>query len=645
MFSKYFKLAFPYLINFRYLRNKLELVNKICCILVFQLLLSIFKADCQDLKYDVVVVGGSASGVTAAIQAARLGSKVLLIESSPWLGGMITAAGVSAFDGNHQLPSGIWAEFRHKIYTYYGGPQNVETGWVSNTLFEPHVGNQILMEMAKAEKKLQVLMNIKASDFEFKKGSWHFILFSNDKLIKVAATILIDATELGDIAAYLKFPASIGMDDGSKTNEAFAPQKANDIIQDLTYTMILKDFGPKKDMTISKPQGYNRNLFLCCCDTADPSEKKGPLIDCTKMMTYGKLPNNKYMINWPNCGNDIYMNLIELPIGKRNLELEKAKLHSLQFLYFLQTEMGYKNLSLADDEFSTYDNLPFIPYHRESRRVHCLSYLKVNHLIAPFDQKEKYYRIGIAVGDYPIDHHHKKNLDAPTIDFINIKIASYNVPLGSLIPKSSTNFIIAEKSIGVSNIVNGTTRLQPVVMGIGQAAGTLAAEAIEKKVKVSAVKIRDVQSKLLKTNAYIMPYIDVNPIDEHFQIIQKIGATGILKGVGIPYKWANQTWFYPDQLVSEFELLDGLRPFYKVLENKLDASHDLINVSKITDLILVIKPQVKLKNILETLNTFSKTNIDIDYKLNRRQVCVILDKFLNPFEIDVDFDGHIIQKK
>ncbi len=58
--------------------------------------------------------------------------------------------------------------------------------------------------------------------------------------------------------------------------------------------------------------------------------------------------------------------------------------------------------------------------------------------------------------------------------------------------------IVAEKSISVSNIVNGTTRLQPVVMQIGQtAAGTLAALSIEQDKKIAEVSVRDVQNKIL----------------------------------------------------------------------------------------------------------------------------------------------------
>ena len=67
----------------------------------------------KSITTDVLVVGGGTGGTAAGLQSARLGVKTLVVEASPWLGGMISAAGVSAIDGNHNLPSGIWNEFRN----------------------------------------------------------------------------------------------------------------------------------------------------------------------------------------------------------------------------------------------------------------------------------------------------------------------------------------------------------------------------------------------------------------------------------------------------------------------------------------------------------------------------------------------------
>ena len=110
------------------------------------------------LETDVLVVGGGTGGIGAALQSARLGARTIVAEPTPWIGGMLSAAGVSATDGNHRLPSGIWREFRQKIYDAYGGPAAVATGWVSHTQFEPHVADRLFKEMAAAEPLLRVLL-------------------------------------------------------------------------------------------------------------------------------------------------------------------------------------------------------------------------------------------------------------------------------------------------------------------------------------------------------------------------------------------------------------------------------------------------------------------------------------------------------
>jgi len=105
----------------------------------------------------VLVVGAGAGGTAAALQSASMGVPTILTEETTWMGGMLTSAGVSAIDGNHQLPSGIWGNFRERLYKYYGGPSKVETGWVSNTLFEPRIGDSIFKSMAAAQPDLTIL--------------------------------------------------------------------------------------------------------------------------------------------------------------------------------------------------------------------------------------------------------------------------------------------------------------------------------------------------------------------------------------------------------------------------------------------------------------------------------------------------------
>jgi hypothetical protein len=131
--------------------------------------------------------------------------------------------------------------------------------------------------------------------------------------------------------------------------------------------------------------------------------------------------------------------------------------------------------------------------------------------------------------------------------------------------------VVADKAISVSNVANGTTRLQPVVLLTGQAAGALAALAARDGREPRSVPVRDVQRALLETGAYLLPYIDVSPDHPQFARIQRVGATGILKGKGVPHQWANQTWFYPDFPIDAATLQEGLTEFEKVDGPKADG--------------------------------------------------------------------------
>ncbi|MEO1486082.1 MAG: FAD-dependent oxidoreductase [Bacteroidota bacterium] len=588
-------------------------------------------------EVDVIIVGGGAGGTSAAIQAARMGVEIQLLEKTTWLGGMLTSAGVSAIDGNHQIPSGVWGAFRQKLYEHYGGPKAVATGWVSHTLFEPSVGNAILQSMAQFSN-LEITYEAYYSKITKEVGKWVVEYKKKGKTYTTRATVLIDGTETGELLPVVGADFRLGMDSKKDTDEKEAPENANNIVQDLTYVAILKDIGDSRNKKglVKKPKDYNLKDYACACKR-EGGEMFGSVSDCQQMLNYGRLPNKKYMINWPNCGNDYFVDWPNMNEKEQEDALQKAKAFTQGFVFYIQNELGYKNLRLAE-EFPTKDNFPMIPYHREGRRAKGMVTLTANHLENPYDFN--LYKTGIAVGDYPIDHHHDKNPNAPEIDFINIKVPSYSIPLGGLIPEKVENFLVADKNISVSNIVNGTTRLQPVVLGIGQAAGAMAAVAVKEKTGTSKVSIRKVQQALLESNAYLMPFVDVTPSDAAFQAIQRTAASGILKGFGVPYKWANETWFYPERKVSEFELKTGLLELYPNLKNE-PASGKAVTPVFLAILFGKIDKTISLETIREAWQSNGITIIfSPDAKLNRRDLSLILDDLLQPFQREVDFNGN-----
>ena len=596
----------------------------------------------------LVIIGGGASGVSAGVHAARMGVNTIIVEETSWLGGMLTSAGVSAIDGNSKLPGGFWGEFRDSLTNHYGTREALHTGWVSKVLFEPSVGNQIFKNITHNEKNLKIYTQSSVKRVVKKNDIWEVTVETPEGEKVFYPRIIIDGTELGDIAKLTGVKYDVGMESSLLTGEDIAPLEANNIIQDLTYVALLKDYG--RDVTIPKPAGYNASPFACACKNPlciSPKEENR-VWSAEEMINYGKLPNNKYMINWPIEGNDYYLNLIDKTPEERKEALKDAKNFTLQFIYFIQTELGMNTLSLADDEFPTDDNLPLIPYHRESRRIHGLTRFTLPHITHPYTQEEKLYRTAIAVGDYPVDHHHARYHDWEQLPNLYFHpVPSYGLPLGALIPKDVKGLIVTEKSISVSNIVNGTTRLQPVVLQIGQVAGTLAALAIIQNKEVADVKVRDVQKQLLEAGGYLLPYLDVEKTDPLFGSLQRIGVTGILQGVGKNEGWANQTWLRIEDPLYYSEL-GGLKDVYPTIT--LPENEEAISIGEAIEMINEIAKKEKIELNID-IQDWAKANFrnydfdafDLNRNIKRGEMALLLDKALDPFtKKQIDIHGYFM---
>ena len=601
-------------------------------------------SSCSEPEHvDVLVIGGGASGISAGIQSARMGVRTMVTEETPWVGGMLTSAGVSCIDGNYNLRSGIFGEFTDSLAARYGGWDALKTGWVSNINFEPHVGQEILTNMAEGcgdmleiRRETTMLSVCKVEDL------WEVVLKpANGKKYTVTAEILIDATELGDVAKACGVEYRIGMEASSETGESIAPETANDVIQDLTVVAMLKDYGPDADKTIDMPEGYDPSkYFNCAANPKNTEMETGQTLWTPEMMiTYGRTPNGKYMINWPIYGNDYYVNSIEMSNTEREKAYEAAKNFTLGFVYFIQTELGMKHLGLADDEFPTEDGLALIPYHRESRRIVGEAFFTLDAAASPYDYKHPYYRTGIAVGDYAVDHHHFRHpdwKDLPDLEFY--PIPSFNVPIGVLVPKQKDveNLIVAEKSVSVSNLINGATRLQPVVMQLGQAAGVMAALAHTESKKVRSVSIRRVQNKLLAAGCYIMPYLDLPKEHRHFKALQRIGATGILRGEGRNIGWANQTWFRADDPLLAAEIYTS-----DIYNAPLGIPAGPVKTSTIVGMLRGLGFHVP-SDEQAWWEKMGLENYDPDRVVTRLEAAVVIDAVVDPFRMfSVNYNGNI----
>jgi hypothetical protein len=127
----------------------------------------------QQVFCDVLVVGASTGGVAAALAVARENHSVCMTEETNWVGGQMTAQGVSAFDGNAYIETtgatASFEELRHGIRKYYRehyrlstlgrGQKFLNPGncWVSRLCFQAPVALKVLTSMLEPYEDSRLL--------------------------------------------------------------------------------------------------------------------------------------------------------------------------------------------------------------------------------------------------------------------------------------------------------------------------------------------------------------------------------------------------------------------------------------------------------------------------------------------------------
>jgi len=198
------------------------------------------------------------------------------------------------------------------------------------------------------------------------------------------------------------------------------------------------------------------------------------------------------LFNWP--GNDYRdRSILEGSALAAAQALQDAKRVSLGFLHWLQTEaptegdrLGAPELRLRADVMDTADGLSKHPYIRESRRIRALKTIveqdvSARHRPGP---RAAHFTDSVGVGWYPIDIHRS----GPDDIGASCRTKPFQIPLGALLPVRVTNLIAGAKNIGTTHITNGCYRLHPVEWNVGEAAGALAAFAIENDVAPALVR-------------------------------------------------------------------------------------------------------------------------------------------------------------
>jgi hypothetical protein len=469
--------------------------------------------DCE-----VLIAGGGTGGVAAALAAARGGRRVVLLEETDWIGGQMTSQGVSALDEHEHIEScggtASYYAFRNALRKHYGQP-NPGNCWVTRLAFEPRVAVRILEETLPPN--VQVLRRTKIVSVVTEENRVVEVVamgLDDAKFVRLRPQFVIDATELGDLLPLSGTEYVVGAESVAQTGEVQAqPQEPKPhCVQSFTYTFACERRPAGEKHVIPKPEKYEHyrdtqpySLKIEVHGGEIYGEESGWLqyslyeqMPGTKggLWTYRRLveKQNLTMFNWP--GNDYRdRSIIDCPPREVAAALQDAKLVSLGFLHWLQQDAP--ELKLRPDVMGSADGLSKHPYIRESRRIKALKTIVEREVSANYQKGARAapFHDSVGIGWYPIDIHRSGPDDVGA----SARTKPFQIPLGALIPARTANLVAGAKNIGTTHITNGCYRLHPVEWNVGEAAGALAAFALQQGVAPRAV--REEASLLLRFQA------------------------------------------------------------------------------------------------------------------------------------------------
>ena len=227
----------------------------------------------QSKKYEIVIYGGTSSGIAAAIQSSRMGKSVVLIEPTNRIGGL-TTGGLGQTDiGNKQAIGGISREFYENIKKYYddlanwkwqkkseyldGGQTRTKESENSMWTFEPSAALSVYKDMIEKENIILVYNERLNRQNGVKKADERLQSIEMESGKVFSGDIFIDATYEGDLMAAAGVSYTIGRESNNQYGETLNGVQAN--MKNTTLTG-----------SVSR-NAYNHNFL----PRVDPYVKKG----------------------------------------------------------------------------------------------------------------------------------------------------------------------------------------------------------------------------------------------------------------------------------------------------------------------------------------------------------------------------------
>ncbi len=521
-------------------------------------------AFAKDYHYDIVVYGGSSGGFPAAIQAARMGKKVALLEPTHHIGGMnVEGLGGTDIDNHREFRNspavgGLALEFYTRIADHYGQKaaflESLKNGEKKPALwrFEPHVAEQVILRWLK-EYPIDLYYDAALSEKKnavTKNGT--VITAIKTKAGSFMARVFIDASIEGDLLAGAGVSTVIGRESNSRYNETKngirehttheqfkvkvdpyttpgdpssgliatvsdeplgTPGAADHRLQAYCYRVCLTQ-NPDNKIPFRKPSGYNREDFEIYVRYL----KAGGKLYTPR----ANLPNGKTDFNGgADVSHNLYGMNFDYPGGTyktRKKILQYHRNYTEGLFYFLanDSEIGQLNPALqktwagwglAKDEFTDNNGWPRLFYVRDARRM-VSDFVLTEHHVRKEDTHPVDDPVGIAY--WPPDVHSVRRIVKDGYAYNEGFVFGGNdwVPFGiayrSLVPKTAecTN-LLTSTCPSSSHIAYGAIRIEFTFMALGQACGTAAVMAIQNNQQVQEVAYPELRQQLLQDQAIL----------------------------------------------------------------------------------------------------------------------------------------------
>ena len=537
----------------------------------------------------VLVYGGTPAGIAAALAAARDGERVLLVEPTERLGGMVTC-GLSHTDFRTlEGLNGAFLEFSQRVEKYYRDTYGADSPQVRDSWHgvfgEPKVNLAVFEKMLAEQPGITVwknrrLFNVRSSGDPGSRSIGMAAFLENDDhtTITVSADIYIDATYEGDLIAAAKVPYRVGREGREEYQESLAPEQPDAQLQAYNFRLTATQ-DPANRAHPRKPRGYDRADFAEILPLFASGKLKkvfGYPSECLFKAQTPALPNGKYDINdvsrglvrlslpgenleWPDGGGGAAVRSgppadakAEVPYSPTGLRQARQRIFDAHLrwntglLYFLQNDDAVppavreeaRSWGWCRDEFDENGHVPPQIYVREARRmVGSYIFTQKDVSTAPNDARAVLRTDAIAIGDYGPNchgtgHEGTRFAGKHTGEFYE-RVSPYQIPYGVLTTKSVEN-LLAPGPVSSSHVGFCALRLEPIWMSLGQAAGHAAHLARASGTVVQRVSIPKLQARLHAQGGATIYVSDVRPDAPDYAAVQWWGTVGGLHGLATP---------------------------------------------------------------------------------------------------------------